>query len=144
MNISVKRNYRSLQTEANLFLRFNGEEGFPRLGQFKKETTYNFTLMEHLGPDLDELLEKSGGRFSVKCVCIMAIQMISRLESLHKRDYVHRNIKPGNFRVGIRRRVNIIYLSDLSLSKRYRHAVTKVHIPYQEGKVLLGSVRYVN
>ena len=46
--------------------------------------------------------------------------------------------------IGLEKKENIIYLIDFGLSRRYRDSRTGEHIPYKEGKSILGTVRYVS
>ena len=58
--------------------------------------------MELLGANLDQLLLKASGKFSLKTVVQLADQMISRIKFVHDNDYLHRDIKPENFLMGRR------------------------------------------
>ena len=117
------------------------EEGFPHARHFGKEKTFNFLAMELLGPNIEELYSANDFEFSLRCVCIMAVQMISRLESLHKHDFIHRDIKPENFLIGRNVKASIIYLCDMGLCKRYRDSTLNVHIPFQTNRSLAGTAR---
>lgn len=138
-----KPNPSYLYCEAKLYPVLHEEEGFPRAHQFYEEKAYNYLAMELLGPNLLELLEANGGKFSLKCVCIIASQMITRLESLHKHDFIHRDVKPENFLIGRNKKASMIYLCDLGLCKRYRDSDTKVHVPYQTNRPFAGTARYI-
>ena len=61
---------------------------------------------------------------------MLAQEMILRLEYLHSKNFIHRDIKPDNFTVGLGKKGNVIHIIDLGLSKRYRNPITKAHIPY--------------
>ena len=58
--------------------------------------------MELLGANLDQLLQKMSGKFSLKTMLQLADQMIARIKFLHENDYLHRDIKPENFLMGRR------------------------------------------
>ena len=62
--------------------------------------------MELLGANLDQLLHKVSGKFSLKTVVQLANQMIDRIKFVHVNDYVHRDIKPENFLMGRRNKMD--------------------------------------
>lgn len=136
-----KQRFRQLHFEAKLYEMLRNEEGFPHARHFGKEKTYNFLAMELLGPNIEELYSANEYKFSMKCVCIMASQMITRLESLHKYDFIHRDIKPENFLVGRYKKASTIYLCDMGLCKKYRDSTLNVHIPFQTNRSLAGTAR---
>lgn len=60
-----------------------------------------FLAMELLGPDLEELmLKRKPHKFSSKTVLMIGLQVIDRIEALHKIGYIHRDIKPDNLAIG--------------------------------------------
>lgn len=69
--------------------------------------------------------------------------MIERVEYLHKRHFLHRDIKPDNFMMGIDKKKHKVYLIDFGLAKRYLRRDGK-HIPYKDGKDLTGTARYAS
>ena len=104
-----------------------------------------YLIMEFLGPNLNELLKFCKMRkFTISTVCLLGIQMINRIEQIHKSNYIHRDIKPENFVIGTKDNANIIYLIDFGLSKKYKNTKNNQHIPYREGRNLIGTARYVS
>ena len=75
---------------------------------------------------------------------MLADQMLSRIEFIHQRYFLHRDIKPDNFIIGLGKRQHLIYVIDFGLAKRYRDARSGEHIPYREGKSLTGTARYAS
>jgi casein kinase 1 alpha len=57
---------------------------------------------------------------------------------------VHRDIKPDNFVFGVGVQSSTLYLIDLGLARKYRNMTTLEPFPYEEGKGLIGTTRYVS
>uniref|UniRef100_A0A6N2NK19 non-specific serine/threonine protein kinase n=1 Tax=Salix viminalis TaxID=40686 RepID=A0A6N2NK19_SALVM len=69
---------------------------------------------------------------------------IARIEYMHAKGFLHRDIKPDNFLMGLGRKANQVYVIDFGLAKRYRDTTTHQHIPYRENKSLTGTARYAS
>jgi serine/threonine protein kinase len=75
---------------------------------------------------------------------MLADQMIARVEFLHQNNFLHRDMKPDNFLMGVNKKQDVCYMIDFGLSKRYRDPKTGEHIPYRDGKSLTGTARYAS
>uniref|UniRef100_A0A2I2YGF4 Protein kinase domain-containing protein n=1 Tax=Gorilla gorilla gorilla TaxID=9595 RepID=A0A2I2YGF4_GORGO len=80
----------------------------------------------------------------MKTVLILADQMISRIEHVHTKNFIHRAIKPGNFLMGIGRHCSKLFRIDFGLAKTYGDNRTRQHIPYREDKNLTGTALYAS
>lgn len=116
--------------EHRLYRILKGGVGIPSVSYYGVEGAFNVMVMELLGPSLEDLFGYCYNKFSLKTVCMLAQDMISRLEYLHSKNYIHRDVKPDNFAIGLGKKANILHIIDLGLSKRYRHPTTRMHIPY--------------
>jgi len=141
---NVSTPHPQLQYESKLYKILQGGEGIPQLKWYGVEGDYNVMVMELLGPSLEDLFNFCNRKFSVKTVLMLADQMINRIEYVHNRNFIHRDIKPDNFMMGLARRGNLVYLIDFGLAKRYRDSRTHAHIPYRENKNLTGTARYAS
>ncbi|AQK63959.1 hypothetical protein ZEAMMB73_Zm00001d013606 [Zea mays] len=56
---------------------------------------------------------------------------INRVEFVHSKSLLHRDIKPDNFLMGLGKRENQVYVIDFGLAKKYRDTSTHQHIPYR-------------
>lgn len=96
------------------------------------------------GPSLHDLFVYCGQRFSLKTVLLIADQAISRVEFLHSRNFIHRDLKPDNFLMGVGKRANQLCPIDFGMGKNYINPKTGLHIPYKENKGLAGTARYAS
>ena len=100
--------------------------------------------MELLGKSLEDIFQQQEKKFSIKTVCMIGIQMIDRLEFIHNKNIIHRDIKPDNFVVGLNNKSHIIYILDFGLSKKYRSSRTHQHIKFTINRKLTGTARYAS
>lgn len=100
-------------------------------------------VMDLLGPSLDNLFVKCNKRFSLKTTLMIADQLIRRVAFLHSKQFLHRDIKPDNFVIGLDKNTSKIFMIDLGLAKRFIKKDGK-HIEYKEGKSLTGKLRSEN
>jgi serine/threonine protein kinase len=66
--------------------------------------------------------------------------MLERLEYIHSKDYIHRDIKPHNFLMGLKD-PNMLYIIDFGLAKKYRSKKGK-HIKFSITNNIIGTPRY--
>eukprot|EP01063_Lacrimia_lanifica_P040235 TRINITY_DN905_c0_g3_i1.p1 TRINITY_DN905_c0_g3~~TRINITY_DN905_c0_g3_i1.p1 ORF type:complete len:364 (+),score=105.53 TRINITY_DN905_c0_g3_i1:63-1154(+) len=121
-----------------------GVPGIPMVRWFGVEGDFNVMVVDLLGPSLEDCFNYCGRLFSNKTVLMLADQMIGRVEFLHSRDFLHRDIKPDNFLMGLSRKAHHVYMIDFGLAKKFRDPKTHHHIPYRDGKSLTGTARYAS
>ena len=100
--------------------------------------------MELLGSSLEDVFQSQQKKFNIKTVCMIGIQMLDRLEFVHSKNIIHRDIKPDNFVLGLDNKSHIIYVLDFGLSKKFRSSRTHQHIKFNVNKKLTGTARYAS
>ncbi|CAJ2649899.1 casein kinase 1-like protein 1 isoform X2 [Trifolium pratense] len=141
---NVKTKHPQLLYESKLYRILQGGTGIPNVRWFGVEGDYNVLVMDLLGPSLEDLFNFCSRKLSLKTVLMLADQMINRVEFIHSKSMLHRDIKPDNFLMGLGRRANQVYAIDFGLAKKYRDSSTHQHIPYRENKNLTGTARYAS
>ncbi|KAJ3029361.1 UNVERIFIED_CONTAM: casein kinase I [Siphonaria sp. JEL0065] len=135
--------------------------GIPSAYYFGQEGLHNVLCIDLLGPSLEDMFDLCHRKFSVKTTCMVAKQMITRVQTIHEKNLIYRDIKPDNFLIGRLSRyepqpilqshsathphpASMVYMVDFGMAKQYRDPKTKVHIPYREKKSLSGTARYMS
>ncbi|MCJ1475321.1 casein kinase I [Lambiella insularis] len=123
-----------------------GCPGIPNVYYFGQEGLHNILVIDLLGPSLEDLFDHCNRRFTTKTVVMVAKQMLSRVQTIHEKNLIYRDIKPDNFLIGrpSSKSANVIHVVDFGMAKQYRDPKTKQHIPYRERKSLSGTARYMS
>ncbi|KAJ6570136.1 kinase-like protein [Mycena vulgaris] len=135
-----------LRDEFRSYRTLNGTPGVPQVHHFGQEGLHNVLVIDLLGPNLEDLFDMCGRKFTVKTVCMAAKQMVTRVQAIHEKSLIYRDIKPDNFLIGVpgTKNANTVHVIDFGMAKHYRDPKTKVHIPYRERKSLSGTARYMS
>ncbi|EKX46301.1 hypothetical protein GUITHDRAFT_152456 [Guillardia theta CCMP2712] len=140
----VRTMHPQLLYEAKVFRHLRGGQGIPEILWVGTEGDSNVMIMDLLGPSLEDLFNYCHRKFSLKTVLMVGDQMITRLEYIHSKAFLHRDVKPDNFLMGTHRKTHQVYIIDFGLSKRYVDPRTSQHIAYRTGKSLTGTARYAS
>jgi casein kinase I family protein HRR25 len=131
-----------LESEA-YFLYYLKGFGIPEVKAFGVFGKYKVLVENLLGNSLEDIFNKSHCTFTLKDICMIAIQLIDRFEYIHSKYIIHRDIKPENIVVDFETN-KIIYLIDFGLSKKYRSSRTGKHIKFSIPKRMTGTARFAS
>jgi casein kinase 1 len=141
---SVKSESPQLLYEAKLYNFLAGGLGVPSVHWYGVEGENNMMVMDLLGSSLENLFESRNRKLSLKTVLMIADQLVDRIEYVHSKSLLHRDIKPDNFLIGTGKKASQLHIIDFGLAKRYKESKTNRHIPWREGKQLTGTARYAS
>ena len=93
--------------------------GIPKVHAVTTEGQYNVMLMDLLGSSVEDIFVDNNKIMSLKSALMIGYQMVERIEFLHERHIIHRDIKPDNFLLGINSSAHLLFIVDFGLSKKY-------------------------
>ena len=143
-NVAIKIEERNnpksaLEKEAYILYLLKGP-GLPDVISFGRTKRYNILIERLLGRSLYQLYNDMNKKFTLKDICMIAIQILERLEYIHSKNYIHRDIKPHNFLVSPKNE-GLIYIIDFGLSKKYKSERGK-HVKFSFTKHITGTPRF--
>jgi len=140
----ITSKYPQLTYEAKVYKALAGGVGIPSVHWHGVQGFYNVMVMDLLGPSLEDLFFFCNRKFNVKTILMLADQMIRRVEYVHAKNYIHGDIKPDNFLIGLGKTASQVHIIDFGLSKQFRDPKTQQHIPYKESRDLTGTVPFAS
>lgn len=117
--------------------------GIPRAHYFGTDRHDTVLVMDLLGKSLHRARVELGGTFSLKTVILIATQMLRRMQLVHHKGFVHRDVKPENMIIG-REDPGRIYLVDFGVTKKYRDYHSRTHVTVEQARYIVGSASYIS
>ena len=66
------------------------------------------------------------------------------LHETSERHFIHRDVKPDNFLMGLNSNSSLVHVVDFGLAKRFRNRKTLEHIPFKTKKAVIGTARFAS
>ena len=117
--------------------------GIPEVITFGDHSKYKVLVQTLLGNSINDIFFQYNKKFSMKDCCMIGLQMLDRLEYIHSKYIIHRDIKPDNFLVG-KEDESLIYLIDFGLAKKYMSSRTGKHVKFSINKKWSGTSRFAS
>lgn len=133
-----------LLRESKVLKLLQGGAGIPALQWAGSEAGQAMMVTELLGPSIKDLIRACNYKLCLKTVLMLAEQFLNRIEFVHSKSYLHRDVKPENFLIGLGKRSSLVYLIDFEQAKKYRDAKTHQHIVFKENKKPVGNIKFVS
>ncbi|KAJ8570510.1 hypothetical protein K7X08_037482 [Anisodus acutangulus] len=133
--------------EWQVYNTLNGCYGIPWVHFKGRQGDFYILVMDMLGPSLWDVWNSLGQSMSPNTVACIAVEAISILEKLHQKGFVHGDVKPENFLLGLPGSPDEkkLYLVDLGLASRWKDAASGLHVEYdQRPDILRGTIRYAS
>ncbi|KAL8808338.1 MAG: hypothetical protein Q9182_000158 [Xanthomendoza sp. 2 TL-2023] len=104
-----------LEDEVSAYEKLAGGPGIAKVHSLEWECEYRAMIFELLGPSLEDLFNFCDRKFSLKTVLMLVDQLLDRLDYIHSKGLIHRDIKPDNILMGVGKLGNQVYVTDLGL-----------------------------
>ena len=76
--------------EFEFYRKLGDDQALPKVHYYGKCGRYNAMVLDLLGPNLEDLFNLCGRRFSTKTVLMIAIQLMKRIEKIHENGLIYR------------------------------------------------------
>ncbi|GMS88763.1 hypothetical protein PENTCL1PPCAC_10938, partial [Pristionchus entomophagus] len=108
-----------------------------------KTECFKFIVMTLVSHSLDDLRRHYLESLAWSSTFNIALQTLKAIEDLHACGFLHRDIKPHNFAIGVPPKDTTIFMIDFGIARRYVETDGKLRIPRQ-GVRFLGTVRFAS
>ena len=148
----VNGDIKSLKYETQIYQAITSGQkttGFVQVKWFGLIKDYYFMVLPLLGNTLGQFKRAylDGGKLPLNMVLYFGKEMVTRLQHIHEKGFIHRDVKPDNFLFDLMHDKEItiknMYLLDFGFCKQYV-LPDGSHIPIKTNKQLIGTPNYVS
>ncbi|KAI0317508.1 kinase-like domain-containing protein [Amylostereum chailletii] len=126
--------------ERTIYPLLQGGKGMPTLWASGVLDGWDYLAIDLLGSSLDSLYRRNGkAPMDMRSVLSIAVQVISRLQFMHSRGVLHRDVQLGNTTVGLRPNEQTLYMIDFGFSKRYIDPKSHKHVANRTQRDFIGN-----
>ena len=100
--------------ESKIYMALQGGDGIPKLYWCGGQGKYNILIIDLLGPSLEDYFNYCQRKFTLLTTLMVVEQMRSKIEFIHSRNFIHRNVKPENFLMGKGSKKHLVYIQYIS------------------------------
>ncbi|CAD5213176.1 unnamed protein product [Bursaphelenchus okinawaensis] len=117
---------------------------FTRLITYGQNDMFKFFVMSLVGKTISDFQrQQKDNTFSVDLAVKISIQCLEGLSQLHELGFIHRDIKPNNFALGVGKQTGNVIILDFGIARRIVHKKL-IDIPRKPREVVkfIGTLRY--
>ena len=138
----------TLTHEAAVLMKLSGIPGIPNLRYYGVPDHNRYMAIDLLGKSLQTVSSDYKKSVPIGIVQMYAKQMVRIIWAVHERGFVHRDIKPPNFMIGIKKNESNedeLFLIDFGMSRTYMDDKTNAHrCNKMRTTGIIGTPRYVS
>ncbi|RCN35196.1 hypothetical protein ANCCAN_18951 [Ancylostoma caninum] len=110
-----------------------------------KTRKFKFLVMGLVGKSLEDIRRSILLRnYSKPTAMNASLQTLQSVWDLHDVGYLHRDIKPQNFAIGLGEKEKVIYMLDFGIARKYRYGDTKQVKVARIAVKFLGTIRFAS
>ena len=134
---------KTLESEAYYLYNLQGGFGIPKFISYGHSKNYYILIETLLDKTLYNIFIENSRKCEVTDACLIGHQVLDRLEWVHSKDLIYRDMKPSNFLIG-KKDPNVIYITDFGLCKKYRSSKTGKHLLPRKTGQFNGTLKYAS